>query len=56
MERIVHKSDDFALAEQWDIEQQLRMTPQQRQSASRTLKERAYPQASKDVRACHRTE
>lgn len=40
MERIVKKSFDFESAQEWDIEQHLQMTPQERQRASRLLKER----------------
>ncbi len=56
MQRIVNKSYDFESAQEWDIEQHLRMTPQERQRAARLLKERAYPQDSKDVRECHKTD
>ena len=56
MERIVHKSYDFESAAEWDIEQQVRMSPQERMRAARILKDRAYPSDAKDVRACHKTE
>ena len=56
MERIVHKSYDHEDAAAWDVEQHVKMTPQERMRAARTLKERAYPPDAKDVRACHKHE
>lgn len=53
MERIVHKSRDFADADQWDAQQQLSMTPQERMRAARELKFRIYPKDAPDVRQCH---
>jgi hypothetical protein len=55
MERTVHKAKDFREATDWDIEQQIRMTPQECWSAVRRLKERVYGRNPKDVRACHAT-
>jgi len=55
MERIVHKARDQAEARRWDIEQQRRMTPRERQRAARELKRRAYPGATRDVRDWHRS-
>ena len=55
MERIVHKTRDFRAADAWDIEQHLRMTPQERMRVARMLKDRVYPPDAKDVRACHET-
>lgn len=54
MERIVHKSKSFAEAREWEIEQEVRMTPEERMRAARALKDRAYPPDSRDVRECHR--
>ena len=56
VERIVHKAYDFKSAAEWDIEQHVRMTPEERMRAARALRERAYPLDAKDVRACHETE
>ncbi len=56
MERIVHKSFDFKSAMEWDIEQHVRMSPQERMRAARALKDRVYPPDAEDVRACHKTE
>jgi hypothetical protein len=55
VERIVHKARDFKAAAEWDIQQQVRMTPRERREIARQLKERFYDRDSKDVRACHRT-
>ena len=56
MDRIVRKSLGHEEAARWDIEQQLRMTPEERLRAARVLKDRAFPADAKDVRACHRSE
>ena len=55
VERIVHKSYDFKSAAEWDIEQHVRMSPQERMRAARALKDRVYPPDAEDVRACHKT-
>ena len=55
VERVVHKSKSFQAAAQWDVEQQLRMTPKERWAVARKLKERVYGLQTKDVRECHRT-
>lgn len=56
MERTVHKAHDFEAATEWDVRQHLRLSPQERLRAARTLKERAFPPDAPDVRECHRTE
>ena len=43
-------------AAEWDIEQHVRMSPQERMRAARALKDRVYPPDAEDVRACHKTE
>lgn len=53
MERVANKVRSFQAAEAWDVEQQLRMTPRERQAAARRLKDRVYGKNIKDVRACH---
>ena len=53
MERVVHRASNHAEARAWDIEQHVSMTPEERLRAARVLKDRAYPQDSKDVRECH---
>lgn len=54
MERVVFKAKNFKEAARWDIEQQVRMTPQERCRAARALKDRLFPDA-KDMRAYHWT-
>jgi len=56
MERVVHKSKSFKAAAEWDIRQQLAMSPAERLRAGQVLRQRAYPADAKDVRACHRTQ
>ena len=53
MERIVNKTRDFREADEWDIQQHLRMSPQERMRVARMLKDRVYSSDAKDVRACH---
>ncbi len=50
MERTVHISKNFKDAEDWDIEQQISMTPRERQSVARALKEKYYGKNPPDVR------
>ncbi len=54
MKRVVHKARSFDEAADWDIKQQVSMTPQERIRASRELQKRAYPGPRQDVRECHR--
>ena len=54
MERIVYKAKNFKEAQEWDIQQHLQMTPQERLDVARLLKLKVYPPDAKDVRACHR--
>lgn len=51
LERVFHKSRSFEEAEEWDVEQQLTMTPEQRQAAARELKRRFYGDNRPDVAA-----
>ncbi|HTS16793.1 MAG TPA: hypothetical protein VMP11_04400 [Verrucomicrobiae bacterium] len=53
MERVVHKAKGFKEAEEWDIQQQIAMTPEERLRAAKELRDRVYPANAKDVRACH---
>ena len=55
MERIVHKARGFRAAAEWDIEQQVRMTPRERREVARQLRLRVYGSNTKDVRECCRT-
>lgn len=50
MERICKKSNNFKEAEEWDIEQQLSMTSEERQAAAKELRERVYGLNPKDVK------
>ena len=54
MERVVNKADSFEQADEWDIRQQVEMTPAERMRIARALKKRAYPGPVKDIRECHR--
>ncbi|MBU4268750.1 MAG: hypothetical protein KJ808_07900 [Acidobacteria bacterium] len=51
--RIVNKSVGFREAQEWDIMQQISMTPEQRQRAAKELKLRFFGKKSPDVRAPH---
>ena len=42
MNRTFHKSKNFKEAEEWDILQHIRMTPEQRQSAATKLRKKVY--------------
>jgi hypothetical protein len=50
MKRICNKAKSFKEAEEWDIEQYLRMTPEERQAAAKELRERVYGQRATDVK------
>lgn len=50
MEPVVHKAQSFAEAEEWDILQNIRMTPEERRRAAWELKRRAYGDNCLDVR------
>lgn len=56
MERTVHKARGFQEAAKWDIEQQRKMTPNERRAVAVQLRQRVYGPHPKDVRACHRSE
>ena len=50
MERIVHKSRGHEEADQWDVEQQINMTPQERMRAAKKLIDQYYGTDVPDVR------
>lgn len=50
MKRIVNKSKNNKEAERWDITQQLKMTPEERQKAAKELKKKFYGINPPDVR------
>jgi hypothetical protein len=56
MQRTVHKARGFREAAEWDIEQQRRMTSNERRAVALQLRRRVYGPHPKDVRACHRSD
>lgn len=50
MERIVHKSHSHKEAEEWDVEQQVRMTPRKRMATAQALINQFYGTEVPDVR------
>ncbi len=50
MKRIVRKARDHRAAAQWDIEQQLGTTPNERRKIANELKKRFFGKAVSDVR------
>ena len=56
LDRIVYRALGHREAAEWDIEQHLQMSPDERLRVSRVLKERVYGKDAPDVRACHRLE
>ena len=53
MKMVVNIATNFAEAEQWDIEQQVKMTPNERMAIAKVLRERVYGLDARDVRECH---
>jgi len=51
MKAVVHKAKNFQEAEAWDIEQQIQMSPHERQRVAKILRERFYGKACPDVRS-----
>lgn len=54
MKPVYHKAKNFKEAEEWDILQNLRMSVEERQSASKELRIRVYGEKTIDVRKSHR--
>ena len=54
IKRVVHKAKNFQEAEEWDILQNIRMTPEERQAAAKELKIRVYGKKTPDVREVYR--
>jgi len=54
MERIVNIAASYEEARDWDIRQQLAMTPQERILAVRAMQKRVYSPHPKDVREWHK--
>jgi len=55
MEPIVNKAKTFEEADNWDIQQHVSMTPNERQAAAKKLKERVYGKNAPDIRTLHKT-
>ena len=56
MERIVHKTKNFKDAEKYDINQNISMSPEQRQAAAKKIKEREYGKNNPDIREYHKNQ
>ncbi len=54
IKRVVHKAKNFQEAEDWDILQHIRMTPEERQAAAKALRIRVYGKNAPDVREVYR--
>ena len=54
MKKVVHKAKHFKEAEEWDILQQIKMTPEERQDIALELRKRVYGKRSPDIRKVHR--
>jgi hypothetical protein len=54
VERIVNKAGTHREASDWDVDQQVAMTPAARMRAAKELRDRVYPKDSKDIREWHR--
>lgn len=53
MERIVHIAKNHAEAREWDVKQAISMTPDERQTIARELKNRVFGKDVLDVREAH---
>ncbi len=51
----VHIAKGFEEADQWDVQQQLAMTPEERQAAARELRRRVYGKDCPDIRESERS-
>jgi hypothetical protein len=56
MIRVCHRSKSFQEAEEWDILQHIRMTPEERQEAADEIRRRVYGIDSPDVREAREAE
>jgi hypothetical protein len=54
MEKTFHKARSYKDAEEWDIFQNVRMIPEERQAVASEIKKRVYGKDSPDVREVHR--
>lgn len=55
MQRVAHIATSYEEARDWDIRQQLAMTPQERILAVRAMQKRVYSHHPKDVREWHKS-
>lgn len=53
MKKVVHKAKNFKEAEEWDILQHVRMSPEERQNVAAELRKRVYGKKSQDIREVH---
>ena len=53
MKKVVHKAKNFKEAEEWDILQQIKMTPEERQDIALEQRKRVYGKRSPDIRKVH---
>jgi hypothetical protein len=53
MKRVFHKAKNHREAEEWDILQYIRMTPEERQEIAKELKIRFFGLNTPDVREAH---
>jgi hypothetical protein len=53
LQRIIHVAHGFDEAREWEILQEISMTPRQRQRVARALKWRFYDRNAPDVRKSH---
>jgi len=56
MKRVVHIAKNQDEAYQWDIEQALAMTPEERQEVAKELKRRVYGENPPDIREVRDTQ
>jgi len=54
MKRVFHKARNFHDADQWDVRQYIKMTPEERMAIALELKRKAYGRHPVDVRESHR--
>jgi hypothetical protein len=53
MRRVIHIAQGFREAKEWEIFQEISLTPAQRQRAAKFLKQRFYGKNPPDVRKAH---
>ncbi len=54
MKRIVNIAQNHKEAETWDILQQIKMSPSERQKIAKIIKQRYYSKKCKDVKEVHK--